>query len=32
MDTVREAELSDEKSEERQKLVLFPVISIGDAP
>jgi biopolymer transport protein ExbD len=32
MDTVREAELSDEKGEERQKLVLFPVISIGDAP
>jgi biopolymer transport protein ExbD len=32
MDTVREAELSDEKSEDRQKLALFPLISIGDAP
>lgn len=32
MDTIREVELSDETSEERQKLMLFPLISIGDAP
>ena len=32
MDTVREADLFDEKSGERQKLALFPLISIGDAP
>ena len=32
MDTIRVAELSDEKSEEVQTLALFPVISIGDAP
>jgi biopolymer transport protein ExbD len=32
MDTVREAELSDEKGGEIQKLALFPLISIGDAP
>jgi len=32
MDTVRQTEQTDEKSNEMQKLVLFPMISIGDAP
>lgn len=32
MDRVRETELPDEDSEEVQKLALFPLISIGDAP
>jgi biopolymer transport protein ExbD len=32
MDTLRETELLDETSEERQRLALFPTISIGDAP
>ena len=32
MDRVRETELPAEDGEERQKLVLFPLISIGDAP
>jgi len=32
MDTVRAAEVKVEGSEETQKLVLFPSISIGDAP
>ena len=32
MDRVRETEVPDEESEEPGKLVLFPLISIGDAP
>ncbi|WP_321371798.1 biopolymer transporter ExbD [uncultured Desulfuromusa sp.] len=32
MDRVRETEVPDEESEEAEKLVLFPLISIGDAP
>lgn len=32
MDRVRETEVPDEDSEVVQKLVLFPLISIGDAP
>ncbi len=32
MDRVREAEVPDENSGNVQKLVLFPLISIGDAP
>lgn len=32
MDTVREAAIPDEESGELKKLVLFPSISIGDAP
>ncbi|MDX2493864.1 MAG: biopolymer transporter ExbD [Desulfuromusa sp.] len=32
MDRVRETEVPDENSENVQKLVLFPLISIGDAP
>lgn len=32
MDTVREAELSDDQGLERQRLALFPLVSIGDAP
>ena len=32
MDAVRATELKDEGSEETKKLVLFPDISIGDAP
>ena len=32
MDRVREAEVPDENSENVQRLVLFPLISIGDAP
>lgn len=32
MDTVREAEIQAEESDEVQRLVLFPSISIGDAP
>lgn len=32
MDRVRETEVLDENSENVQKLVLFPLISIGDAP
>lgn len=32
MDTVREARLADEEGGERQKLTLFPLVSIGDAP
>ncbi|MEA3361706.1 MAG: biopolymer transporter ExbD [Thermodesulfobacteriota bacterium] len=32
MDRVRETELPSENSENIQKLVLFPLISIGDAP
>jgi len=32
MDTLREREIFDETKEERQKLMLFPLISIGDAP
>jgi biopolymer transport protein ExbD len=32
MDTVREAELSDDRGLESQKLALFPLVSIGDAP
>ena len=32
MDTVREAQIPEEGSGELQKMALFPVISIGDAP
>ncbi len=32
MDTVRVAELIDEQTEEIEKLLLFPFVSIGDAP
>lgn len=32
MDRVRQADVPDEESEEVQKLELFPLISIGDAP
>ena len=32
MDTVREAQIPEEGSGEMQKMALFPVISIGDAP
>ncbi len=32
MDRVRETQLSSENNEDMQKLVLFPLISIGDAP
>ena len=32
MDIVRETEMPDAESEEPKKLVLFPLISIGDAP
>ena len=32
MDRVRETEVPSENSEQVQKLVLFPLISIGDAP
>jgi len=32
MDTVRRAEIREDGSQEMQKLVLFPDISIGDAP
>jgi len=32
MDQVRETEVEDKESETLQKLVLFPLISIGDAP
>jgi len=32
MDRVRQTEVPDEESAETQKLVLFPLISIGDAP
>ncbi|MCW8858365.1 MAG: biopolymer transporter ExbD [Deltaproteobacteria bacterium] len=32
MDRVRETEIPDENIEEPKKLVLFPLISIGDAP
>ena len=32
MDTLRETEIPEEGSEELQKMVLFPKISIGDAP
>lgn len=32
MDTIREAEIPEEGSGELQKMVLFPKISIGDAP
>ncbi|WP_303722878.1 biopolymer transporter ExbD [Malonomonas rubra] len=32
MDTVRETELSEEGNDTSQKLELFPLISIGDAP
>ncbi|MDW7710655.1 MAG: biopolymer transporter ExbD [Deferrisomatales bacterium] len=32
MDTVREAQLTGETGEEMQRVALFPLVSIGDAP